>query len=197
VDPVPIVAASPGKIEPAAAVESSALNVVVEPAVVPFAAKPKRQRARKLPSNLQKKLRILVGIPSLNHLDRYHSYLGSVLSHVESALVGVEHDVFVTPPASLGPWAGLVECQNLIVERFLAGGYDYLWIVELDVQVPLDSFKNLLDLDVDITCGYVKRHNGEGLILGFLDENMRVWYLPLNAVQGNVLSGWVMAGTSS
>ena len=115
---------------------------------------------------------------------------------MEAALAGVEHDVFVTPPASLGPWAGLVECQNLIVERFLAGGYDYLWLVELDVQVPPDSFRKLLGLDVDIACGYVKRHSGEGLILGFLDENMRVWYLPLNAVQGNVLSGWVMAGTS-
>lgn len=115
---------------------------------------------------------------------------------MEAALAGVEHDVFVTPPASVGPWAGLVECQNLIVERFLAGGYDYLWLVELDVQVPLDSFSKLLALDADIACGYVKRHNGEGLILGLLDENMRVWYLPHNAVQGNIISGWVMAGTS-
>jgi len=37
---------------------------------------------------------------------------------------------------------------------------------------------------------------GQGLILGFLDDDMRVWYLPLNAVKGNILSGWVMAGTS-
>ena len=47
VDPLPVVAAVPGKIEPAAVVDASA--VVVEPALVPFAAKPKRQRARKLP----------------------------------------------------------------------------------------------------------------------------------------------------
>jgi hypothetical protein len=71
-----------------------------------------------------------------------------------------------------------------------------LWLVELNVQVPPDSFSKLLGLDVDIACGYVKRHNGEGLILDFLDENMRVWYLPHNAVRGNVLSGWVMAGTN-
>jgi len=115
---------------------------------------------------------------------------------VEAALVGVDHDVFVTSPARAGSWAGLVECQNLIVEQFLSGGYDFLWLVELDVQVPPDSFRKLLDLDVDIACGYVRRHNGDGLILGFLDENMRVWYLPHNAVKGNVLSGWVMAGTS-
>ena len=30
----------------------------------------------------------------------------------------------------------------------------------------------------------MNRHNGQDLILGFLDENMTVWYLPLNAVEG-------------
>ncbi len=137
-----------------------------------------------------------MGIPSLNDHDRYFGYLASALSHAKTALEGLAYDVFVTSPSSLPSWAGLVEAQNQIVERFLAGGYDFLWLVELDVQVPPDSLQKLLALNVDIACGYVRRHNGEGLILGFLDENMRVWYLPLNAVQGNVLSGWVMAGTS-
>ena len=115
---------------------------------------------------------------------------------MEAALQGVSHEVFVSPPSRKPSWEGLVECQNAILAKFLSGDYDYLWHVELDVQVPKDSFVKLLGLDVDIACGYVRRHNGEGLILGFLDENMRVWYLPLNAVRGNVLSGWVMAGTS-
>jgi hypothetical protein len=111
-------------------------------------------------------------------------------------LQGAEHEVFVSPPTRKPSWEGLVACQNLIVDKFLVGSYDFLWLVELDVQVPPDSFAKLLSLNVDIACGYVQRHNGEGLILGFLDENMRVWYLPLSAVRGNVLSGWVMAGTS-
>jgi hypothetical protein len=132
----------------------------------------------------------------LNEHDRYHGYLASALSHVEAALAGVDYEVFVTPPTSKPSWEGLVECQNLIVDRFLSGIYSHLWLVELDVQVPPDSFKKLLSLNVDIACGYVRRHGGDGLILGFLDENMRVWYLPLNAAKGKVLSGWVMAGTS-
>jgi hypothetical protein len=115
---------------------------------------------------------------------------------VEAALAGVDFEVFVTPPTSKPSWEGFVECQNLIVDRFLSGDFTYLWLVELDVQVPTDSFEKLLALDVDIACGYVRRHSGDGLILGFLDEDMRVWYLPLNAVRGNILSGWVMAGTS-
>jgi len=115
---------------------------------------------------------------------------------VEAALVGVAHEVFVTPSTRKPSWEGLVECQNVIVDKFLQGDYDYLWHVELDVQVPPDAFEKLLALDVDIACGYVRRHNGEGLILGFLDEDMRVWYLPENAVKANILSGWVMAGMS-
>jgi hypothetical protein len=138
----------------------------------------------------------LVGIPNLNDGDRYHGYLASALSFVEAALKGVEHEVFVTEPTHIPPWAGFVDRENVIVEKFLGGDYTYLWHVELDVQVPEDAFVKLLGLDVDIACGYVRRHNGDGLILGFLDENMRVWYLPLNAVKGNILSGWVMAGTS-
>ena len=108
----------------------------------------------------------------------------------------MEHEVFVTPSTHKPNWEGLVDRQNVIVDKFLSGSYDYLWHVELDVQVPKDAFEKLFALDVDVACGYVQRHNGEGLILGFLDENMRVWYLPLNTVKGNILSGWVMAGTS-
>jgi hypothetical protein len=135
-------------------------------------------------------------VPNLNDRDRYHGYLASALQHVEAALAGVDHEVFVTPPTHVPPWAGFVECENVIVDKFLSGDYSHLWHVELDVQVPPCSFRKLLALDVDIACGYARRHNGQGLILGFLDEDMRVWYLPENAVRGNILSGWVMAGTS-
>jgi hypothetical protein len=115
---------------------------------------------------------------------------------VRAALAGVSFDVFVSDPPRGVEWAAFVEAENQIVERFLGGGCDLLWMVELDVEVPPDAFRLLESLDVDIACGYVRRHSGDGLILGFLDENMRVWYLPENAVRSNILSGWVMAGTS-
>jgi len=139
---------------------------------------------------------VLLGVPSLRDNDRYHGYLASALERIEAALSGVNHDVFVTGPTQQIELAGVVEADNVLVDKFLAGDYDYLWMVELDVQVPSDSFEKLLGLGVDIACGYARRHSGEGLICGFLDENMRVWYLPLNAVEGKILSGWVMAGTS-
>ena len=139
---------------------------------------------------------VFVGVPCLKEKDRYAGYLAGALKHVEAALQGVDHRVFVSPPSRKPSWAGLVECQNRIVEEFLKSNADFLWLVELDVEVPPDAFRKLRSLDVDLACGYVRRHNGDGLILGFLDDNMRVWYLPESAVRGNVLSGWVMAGTS-
>jgi len=54
VEPLPVVAAAPGKFEPAAAGDASA-GVAVEPALVPFAAKPKKQRTRKLPRIFRRK----------------------------------------------------------------------------------------------------------------------------------------------
>jgi hypothetical protein len=139
---------------------------------------------------------VFVGVPCLQENDRYTGYLAGALKHVEAALQGVDHQVFVSPPSRKPSWEGLVECQNQILDEFLKSGSDFLWHVELDVEVPPDSFRKLQSLDVEIACGYVRRHNGGGLILGFLDENMTGWYLPQNAVHGNILSGWVMAGTS-
>jgi SAM-dependent methyltransferase len=119
-----------------------------------------------------------------------------MLRQVVAALEGESYDVFVTGPTKEIELPGIVEAENVIVEKFLSGDYDYLWQVELDVQVPKDAFQRLLSLDVDVACGYVRRHTENALICGFLDEDMRVWYLPLNAVKGQILSGWVMAGTS-
>jgi SAM-dependent methyltransferase len=115
---------------------------------------------------------------------------------VKAALEGVSYDVFVTGPTQAIELAGVVEADNVVVDKFLSGDYDYLWLVELDVQVPENAFQKLLSLDVDVACGYVRRHGEPGLICGYLDESMRVWYLPENAVKGQIVSGWVMAGTS-
>lgn len=143
-------------------------------------------------------IKVLVGIPSLtaSSKDRYYRYLDGCKQHIKAALQDVDYAIYVSTPANAPEWVGFTECENDIVREFLQGNYDYLFHVELDVEVPPDSFQKLHALNVDIACGYVRRHNGDGLILGFLDENKRVWYLPENAVRGNILSGWVMAGTS-
>jgi SAM-dependent methyltransferase len=143
-----------------------------------------------------KKVKVLIGVPCLRENDRYASYREDILHYIEASIGNVPHEVFVTGPTQAIELVGIVEAGNVIVDKFLSGDYDYLWQVELDVQVPEDAFQKLLDLNVDVACGYVRRHGEPGLICGYLDENMRVWYLPENAVKGQILSGWVMAGTS-
>jgi len=111
-------------------------------------------------------------------------------------MAGVDHEVFVTPPQGKPSWPGVVDAQNMLVERALVGKFDYLWLVQADVQVPEDGFVKLFGLDVDVAQGVAPKHYCRDFICGFLDADKKVWYLPRNAVEGMVLSGWVFAGLS-
>jgi hypothetical protein len=142
-------------------------------------------------------VKVLVGIPSLSDNDRFRSYREDILTNIERALIGVEHAVFVTPPTSKPGIEGIVDCSNVLINRTLEEYYDYLWIVQADVEVPADAFEKLHGLDVDVAQGVVSRHDDpSALIAGFMDEKMKVWYLPRNAVEGQIVSGWVFAGMS-
>jgi len=112
-------------------------------------------------------------------------------------LAGVEHEVFVTAPTHAKGLHGVVEAQNQLIYYALEGGFSHLWLVQADVEVPMDAFSCLYALGVDVAQGVVPRHDDrEALICGFLDAAKKVWYLPRNAVEGMILSGWVFAGLS-
>jgi len=120
-----------------------------------------------------------------------------VLDHVEAALAGVEHVTCVSPAVSMLGIPGIVEAQNLLIDKCVREGFDYLFLVQADVEVPEDSYKNLVGLGVDVAQGVVPRHDDrEALIAGFMDEAKKVWYLPRSVVEGQILSGWVFAGLS-
>jgi len=136
-----------------------------------------------------------VGIPSLRENDRFCSYREDILNHVRAALEPfAAFEIFVSPPSDKLGIEGIVECSNLLIERALVGKFDYLWLVQGDVEVPHNAFGSLLGLDVDVAFGVVPRHDDRNaLICGFLDEKAKVWYLPRQAVENQVLSGWVFA----
>jgi hypothetical protein len=135
-----------------------------------------------------------VGVPSLGENDRYSGYREVVLQHIERALESVAHEVFITLPQAKPGIEGIVEAQNVLIDKCVREGFDYLWIIQADVEVPQDSFQNLLGLGVDVAFGVVPRHDDQNaLICGFIDENQKVWYLPRQVIQGQVLSGWVFA----
>lgn len=62
--------------------------------------------------------------------------------------------------------------------------------------MPKHAFGSLYTLGVDVAYGVVRRHSEADFIAGFIDGNMKVWYLPEALVQNHVLKGPVMAGCS-
>ena len=113
---------------------------------------------------------------------------------MERALVGVDHEVFVTGPQRSSGIEGVVEAQNELILRTLEGDFSHLWLIQADVEVPEGSFGSLLGFDVDVAFGVVPRHTcKDEFICGFIDEQKKVWYLPRQVVSGQILSGWVFA----
>ena len=78
---------------------------------------------------------------------------------MEAALAGVPHEVFVTAPTQAQGLPGIVEAQNEILLRGLQGAFSHVWIVQADVEVPVDGFEKLFGLDVDVAQGVVPRHD--------------------------------------
>jgi hypothetical protein len=112
-------------------------------------------------------------------------------------MADVSFEVFVTPAQNKPGIEGIVEAQNLLIDKCVGEGFDYLFLVQADVEVPEDSYRNLAGLGVDVAQGVVPRHDDrEALIAGFMDEAKKVWYLPRSVVAGQILSGWVFAGLS-
>lgn len=129
--------------------------------------------------------------------DRFRVYREDIINHVHEALRGVDHEVFVTSPTQAQGLPGVVEAQNQLILRTLEVDFSHLWLIQADVEVPVDAGQRLLALNVDIAQGVVPRHDDHNaLIAGFLDEQAKVWYLPRNAVEGQILTGWVFAGLS-
>ncbi|MFB0522304.1 MAG: class I SAM-dependent methyltransferase [Candidatus Bathyarchaeia archaeon] len=109
----------------------------------------------------------------------------------------MDYEVFVTPATHIPSWEGVVDRCNLLVERCLEEGWDYLWLVQGDVEVPENAFQKLHSLNVDVALGFCPYHHDyNSIIAGFMDENKKIWYLPRNVIKGKILSGWVFAGLS-
>ena len=101
-----------------------------------------------------------------------------------------------TPNTTLTGISGVVDRQNYLVDVALSDGYDYLWIVQADVEVPRHAFGYLYWTAADLAYGLVERHDEEDFIAGLIDHKKKVWYLPRFLVSGHVLRGRAFAGCS-
>lgn len=149
------------------------------------------------PKKVKGKIRVLCGIPSLNDQDRYGSYIPTVKAAIHTSIAyfpDFEFTVLATPNTCETGIMGIVDRQNYLINLALRDDYDYLWIVQSDVEVPRHAFGHLYWLDVDLAYGIVERHSEDDFIAGFIDHKKKTWYLPRFLVRKSILRGAAFAG---
>ena len=147
-------------------------------------------------------LRVLAGIP-VTVPSFYSEYRQSVLGSIEAALHGrsVEYHVCVTPKTEKQRGEGIVEATNFLAEKCVSEGYDFLWIVEADVEVPKHAFDRLLCFGADINLGIYPNHRDQlHMMAGYFEEKLNslkpLFHTVSNVKQlrGKVFESMVWAG---
>ena len=146
----------------------------------------------------------MVGIP-LTRPDYYADFRGRVVGAIEAAVAevsGVEVDVVLSPSTHMQGLAGIVEATNFLARKCVVEGFDFLWIVEADVEVPRHALVRLLSDVSDISLGIYPNHRPDELrmMAGYFQEHAdRVKPLVhsvfgVDQLRGKVFSGMVWAG---
>ena len=122
---------------------------------------------------------------------------------IEAALRGrpVEFQVCVTPKTEKQGGCGIVEATNFLAEKCVSEGYDFLWIVEADVEVPEHAFDRLLCFGADINLGIYPNHRDKlHMMAGYFEEKLNVLKPRVHSVfdveqlRGKVFERMVWAG---
>jgi hypothetical protein len=87
----------------------------------------------------------MVGNP-LTTTSFYGCFRDQIVEAIEVALVeaDVDFEIVISPPTKEKVLAGVVEATNCLVQKCLDEGWDRLWIVEADVEVPKHALTKLL-----------------------------------------------------
>jgi len=106
-----------------------------------------------------------VGIP-LTEPSYYIQFRDVVVDSIKAAMQdmpGINYEIVVNVPTSDKDVRGVVEASNLLVDKCLREGWDYLWIVEGDIQVPRHAFRRLYCPRADINLGVYPNHRDDVL----------------------------------
>jgi hypothetical protein len=144
----------------------------------------------------------MIGIPLTT--PSYHGcFRNQVVKAIKAALakVDAENEVVISRPTKELGLAGVVEATNFLVQKCLDEGWDRLWIVEADVEVPKHALHKLL-CEADINLGIYPNHRSDELrmMAGYFQER---WdrikpevksVFDFKKLEGQVSSGMVWAG---
>ena len=126
--------------------------------------------------------------------------MGAIEAAVAEA--NVEAKIVLSPPTVKQGAAGIVEATNFLVRACVDEGYDFLWIVEADVEVPRHALVRLLSDVSDISLGIYPNHRPDRLrmMAGFFQEHpdkvkpLVHSVFDVEKLRGKVFSGMVWAG---
>ena len=146
----------------------------------------------------------MVGIP-LTRPDYHADFRGQVVGAIEAAIAavpGAEVDVVLSPSTHMQGLAGIVEATNFLARKCIAEGYDFLWIVEADLEVPRHALVRLLSDVSDISLGIYPVHQSDlRLMAGYFQEEYVDRVKPrvqsvfdVEVLKGKVFEGMVWAG---
>jgi len=132
-------------------------------------------------------------------------YRDRVLEGIRQACEGAqrlaEFQVFVNEATKKQLLAGVVEATNMLVDKCIREGFDYLWIVEADVVVPRGAFLRLFRPLADINLGFYPNHRVDlRLMAGYFKLGRQgnpptvVSVTDVPALKGKVFTGMVCAG---
>jgi hypothetical protein len=147
---------------------------------------------------------VIVGIP-VTRPDYHWEFRGRVVGAIEAAVAeapGVEAEIVVSPATHMLGLAGVVEATNFLARKCVVEGFDFLWIVEADVEVPRHALVRLLSDVSDISLGIYPNHRPDELrmMAGFFQEHPdRVKpdvcsVFSVDQLKGKVFEGMVWAG---
>jgi len=146
----------------------------------------------------------MVGIP-LTRSSYHADFRGRVVGAIEAAVAevpDVDVEIVVSPATHMQGLAGVVEASNFLARKCVVEGYDFLWIVEADVEVPRDALVRLLSDVSDISLGIYPNHrpNELRMMAGYFQEHPDkvkpdvCSVLDVEMLRSKVFSGMVWAG---
>ena len=116
----------------------------------------------------------MMGIP-VTRPDYHADFRGQVVGAIEASIAevpGAEVDVVLSPATHMQGLAGVVEASNFLARKCVVEGYDFLWIVEADVEVPKHALVRLLSGGGDIDLGIYPNHRSDlRLMAGYFQEH--------------------------
>lgn len=115
------------------------------------------------PITVTPKTKVLVVVPACHtdHLQYKTEVLAAINTNLKLPNIQATFHPYPAADSNVTDavgWQPVVDQFNAVTEQFLAGDYEYLWLVEADVVVPPNALEHLLSDNVDCASAVIPYH---------------------------------------